>query len=809
MTKLLINNEEYPLDDGVIINEKKTEELNSAVVSVGFVEKLNLSSFDKVEIIGDVIGNKHYLIDTWTNVTASFNPLRYTYNIALISEAIKLQKLIMPNLAITQPIGIAQKTIRDKLEEYYEVFIKPQYPELTLSSELLELTDGVIAPEHLFGRPTMYEVINALLIKVGCCVDVVNNEITYKRLDDYGQEIDQSKLHYENDTQNINEYANRLDIEVENAISKETNYSTPAGITLRAESGAILNDDNMEIILDKPIYDIKDHSVYVYVETILTDDIGYTQAQTYKKKYDITDYIVEKSIYDTYLTTNSLGIIKDKGYKRNALYYVAGSNKIQGLTYTEKSWLQLDAPIALYNILNNVIESGYSLNFTEGKVRDNVFFKVEYKTSDRFRLTVEKENKYNATLIDNQNETQIEAETFGKVEQDKLNRFGNKEIIITATYRNGERIPELGDYIDEYVLAQREIVYYDDFALFKGYLYKNFVRKNMYYGLNSKKRFTQISDEHVVRNEVINYDLSFSSQEPTDNYKYLRRFMLQPLANYGYTGSIYGEFAKYFLFKFKDKNDNQILNDGNVLLTASAYACGKSNVLSVQMADNYSAGIQVSESATGGQLQKYVKYVDNYGEFKTFDLEIRANKKDDFLENGAGTVIDFTNFRPIANALPYISDYDKGSLNSNYLLADSKLVYKDNRESLALSVNFNFKDTQEVIVGNISAFTGVVIDKASDLQCCYSTTDYYEIGDTKGLGQPIGMIIDTDNADNWYNNGTLFSNLRIIVDSVSGNQGWKSYGILDKNGDLILGVNAINGNNPSTNLYLHITKKAY
>lgn len=809
MTRLLINNEEYPLDDGIIVNDKKTEELNSAVVSIGFVDRLNLSSFDKAEIIGDTIGHKYYLIDTWTNITASFEPLKYTYNIALISEAIQLQKIIMPNVGITQPIGIEQKTIRKKLEEYYEVFIAPQYPHLVLSQELLDLTNDVIAPEHLFGRPTLYEVINALLIKIGCCADIINNQITYKRLDDYGEEIDQSKLHYENDTQNINEYANRLDIEVENAISKETNYSTPAGITVRAESGAILNDENMEIVLDKPIYDIDQQSVFVYVETIKTNDIGATNAQTYKRKYDITDYIVEKSVYDTYLTSNAVGTIKDKGYKRNALYYVAGDNKIQGLTYTEKSWIQLDAPIALYNILKNVVETDYSLTFGESDVRDNVFFKVEYKTSDRFRLTVEKENDYNATLIDNQNETQIEAETFGKVEQDKLNRFGNKEIIITATYRNGEKIPELGDYIDKYVLAQREIVYYDDFALFKGYLYKNFVRKNMFYGLNSKKRFTQISDENVVRNEVINYDLTFSSSEPNDEYQYLKRFMLQPLANYSYTGEIYPEFAKYMLFKFKDKNDNDIVEKGYVLLTSSAYACGKSNVLSIRMPDNYSAGIQVSGNATGGKLQRHVRYVDNYGEFKSFDVEVRSNRKDDFFENGTGNVVDFENFKPIADSLPYISDYNRGSLNSNYLLSDSKLVYKDNRESLALSLNLNFKDTEEVIIGNISAFSGVVIDKASDLKFCYSTTDIYEIGDTKGLGEPIDMVIDTANAVAWYENGTLFGNILIIVDSITGTQGWKSYGILDKDGNLILGVNSVNGSNPSRNLYLHVSKKEY
>lgn len=805
MTKLFINDMEYPLDDGIIINDKKTEELDSAIVTVGFIDSLDITPLDNAKLVGDIIGEKNYVVNTWNNTTVSFNPKKYTYTIALVSEGVKLQKIICPNLSITQPIGATPKTIKDKIMEYYEVFIEPQYPELTISQELLDLTENVVCPEYLFSRPTMYEVLNSLLVKIGCCADIVNHKITYKRLDDYGAEIDTSKLYYENDTQNLSEYANRLDIEVENAVSNDINYSTPSGISLRADNSAVLNDDNMTIVLDKPIYDIKEQSVFVYLPIQHIDDPAGTFTV---RKYDITPYIVEKSVYDTYLVSNSAGIIRDKGYKRNALYYVAGDNKIQGLTYTEKSFLQIDAFTSMYNILSQLPEENYLVGIFESEMRKKLLFSVEYKTSDRFRLSVEKETKNNATLVDNQGESQIDAETFGKVEQDKINRFGNKELIITATYKNGEKVPELGDYIDEYVLAQRELVYYDDFVLFKGYLYKHFVRKNLFYGLNSRKRFTQISDEHVIRNEVINYDLKLSST-PTENYKYLARFVLQPLSNYGYTGDIYPEFAKYILFKFKDKNGNDIINDGYILRTASTYACGKSNVLSVQMEDNFSAGLQVSGSATGGELQKYTRYVDNYGEFKSYEVEIRTNREKDFFDNANGDYDYFDDYKAMADAFPYISEMDSGSLQTNYITRETQTIYKDNREAFSLSVNFNFKDTDEVIIGDMALFTGFVMDKAEDLKFCYSTKDYYELGDNKGLGEETTMVVATGSVNDWYGSNTPSNKLQLIATAISGTQGWKSYGILDKNGNLILGVNGINGNAPSTNLYLHITKKPY
>lgn len=805
MTKLYINDIEYPLDDGIITNDKKTEELNSAVVTCGFVNDLDITPLDSARIVGDKIGERYYVVNTWTNTTASFKPLRYTYTIALVSEAVKLQKIICPNLAITQPIGTTPKTIKDKLMDFFEVFIQPQYPELELSQELLDLTSDVVCPEYLFSRPTMYEVFNSLLIKTGCCVEVINHKITYKRLDDYGQEIDRTKLHYENDTQKLDEYANRLDIEVENAVSNGVNYSTLSGISLRGENSAVLNDDNMTIVLDKPIYDIKEQSVFVYLPIQYYND----PAGTFTiRKYDITPYIVEKSVYDTYLVSNSVEIIRDKGYKRNALYYVAGDNKIQGLTYSEKSWLQIDAFTALYNILCQLPEEGYLVGIFENQMRERLLFSVEYKTSDRFRLAVEKKTKNNATLVDNQGESQIDVETFGKVEQDKINRFGNKELIITATYRNSEKVPELGDYIDEYVLAQRELVYYDDFVIFKGYLYKNFVRKNLFYGLNSKKRFTQISDEFVSRNEYMNYDLKFSSEE-TSNYKYLARFILQPLTNYRYEGNIYPEFAKYILFKFKDKNGNDIVEDGYVLRTASTYACGKSNVLSVQMEDNFSAGLQVTSHATGGDLQKYVRYVDNYGEFKTYEVEVRTNKEKDFFDNAEGNYDYLDDYKAMADAFPYISERDAGSLSTNYIINETQTIYKDNREAFSLSMNFNFKDTEEVIIGDMALFSGFVMDKAEDLRFWYSTDDYYELGDTTAFGKETTMVIGSGIANDWYNNGITSNKLVLVATGISGTKGWKSYGITDKNGNLILGVNGINGNEPSTELYLHITKKAY
>jgi hypothetical protein len=813
MTKLFINDKEYPLADGIIINDKLNEELDSAIVTIPLVDKLNLSPYDKANITGDIIGEKHLLINTWTDTTSSFRPKKYTYNTSLISQTILLQKIVCPDLGITQPIGATKKTIRDKIEEYYEVYIKPQYPELTLSQELLDLTNDVVCPENLFSRPTMFEVFNTLLMKLKCVVRIVNNSITYLKIDKLGKPIDESKLYYENETQNINEYANRLDIQVENAISDKDNYSSISGITLRGGEEPLLTDDNMRLVLDKPIYDIRDiASIYVWFKA--KDSKG----NEGKVKADISEYVVPKAIYDTYLTSNQLGLVTEKNYKRNALYFNEGGNEILGLNYSEKTWVT-NSYIALYNILINkvnMIGDGAVIGFDEADIRNNVLFGVTYRTNDRFRMNVEKENSYNATLIDNQSETQVDAETFGLVEQDKLNRLGNREKIISATYRKGERIPELGDYIGDYVLAEREIVYYDDYALFKGYLYKNYVRKNMFYGLNSKKRFTQISQESVVRNDIENYNVSFEFEEPTNNLKYLTRYLLTPISFSDYPQLIldnkyYNEFPKYCMLNFYDKNDQKI-NPNAILVGTSSYSTGKSNVIQFKLQDNFSAGIRLTEQVTGGILQKYVKYVDNYGEFKYMTYTILTNQQKDFIENMDGArAID--EYLPVANKLPEVYESDAEYYKWNFILSDTKTLYKDNRETTALTINLNFKNTGDyIIMGALPSYTGLAFHtNLTPAYICYSTEDEYIEGDTEGLGEMItddSVSVDYTQAVEWLNNKTTFDKLSLYINGVD-TSAWKSWGIVTPNNELLVGVNKKNKATIPTTLYMKIEKNDY
>jgi hypothetical protein len=819
MTNLKINGIEYDLSDGFVLNKKYNEELDNATITIPFSDKLNLSPFDFVEIEDERFGTEYFLVDTWVETTVSFNPLKYNYDINLISETIKLQKIVMPNLTITHPIGKEPKPIWKKLEEYYLTYIYPQYNELELDLSIYDLIED--CPEGEFNRPTAFEVFNTLLGKVNGVVRVHNHKIGFLRLDQYGDEIDESKLYYNNDTQTIKDYADRLDVQVSNGITEKKNFASLSGITVRGGEGqAVVNDDNMLILLEKPIYDLSEEAdVYVYIP--YKDTVENNKEITGIARLRITDRIVEKAVYDTYKVSSSQIEVSSTA-KRNNLYYVRGQNTIEGLNYNESTILGFSTNSALYNIidleLGRQISSTATPNFAEAQMRKNVYFRLEYKTNESFRFVVEKDNDYNATLVDNQTETQVDILNFGKVEQDKLNRLGNKNQIITATYMYDEKIPKLGDYIGRYVLAQTEVVYYKDYALFKGYLYKDFVRKNMFYGLNSKKRSTQIATESVVRNDVFNYDVTFHLER--QRYDYFIRYVLMPLSVSGYPdmgsfeGYDYYEYPKYCVFQIHDENNDPIL-DYKVLVTPSSFVCGKSNVIQFQMMDNYSAGIRVADAVTGGNKQEYVKYTNDYGEFKGFNAYICSNKREDLVEK-ATTIEELQSYRELLNDLPMLKNENANKISANFLFAIGKPLYKDNRETTAITLNINYKDSPNVIVGDFARYTGIGYRyniAYYNIGIMYSTVDEYEIGDAFGIGiEDDSLKLDWHDGVDWMvSNGetNTLDNLSLNLNGKDTSQ-WKSWAIVEKDtGRLILGVNKANEKTIPTTIYLKFEEKPY
>ena len=811
MIKFTLENQEYNIQDDAVIKDNSHEELYSYIITKPNSDKLDIETMDYATIEEDGGFRASMVVNAINEDTTSFNPMKYRYTLSFLSEAIKLQKIICPNLKITQRQVKDKITIYEKIEQYFNVYVKPQYPELSLSNELKELLGDTICPEKMWNRPTMFEVFNELLMVKNAQIDIRFHEITYKevKMDDIGNEIDTSNLSLLNHTQNINEYANRLDVEMNNGISNKAT-TTIQGLSQRSASGAVLTEDNAQFILDKPIDEI--YNVRLFIPNTITDFPEFYEI-------DITKYVVEMSVYQTYYSSSaptlSLATSDRIDYKRLALYYAQGSNTIDGLSFDENQIISTSFS-AIRTIAYRVLYQMYGENTADALIRWSIanaegndprkwMYVVNYRPIDTFRFNVVKTSKHNATLVDNQSDSYVDAQDFINAEQEKLNRLGNKTMIISGRFNSYNEIPKLSDYIDDYVLAEREIVLHDHFVLFKGYLYKDYIRKNVYYGINSRKRNSVIltGNNALTRNDIIEKQYEFSTTDAYNDQNQTQRYLLSGINSYGRENVYIQPSMSNALITTFDKNGKDIISADNtdimlignkrIVKKMTNYVENRINLAHFSMVDNYSAGMMIgSTSAIGGFAQKYAKYVDENGEFEKIAIEIRTSESSYITGDAAGNNYRFS----VSNNLPLMRESDIESMFSpKYSIGTfEKTLYKDNGEITAITIQFTFLDSDEVIIGSFGKYTPVnLFNKGiDDLVIYYSNDEIYEIGDMTCKGNKSSAIIDTSAQESWEDGENITPNyIKLLnIDELSN---CKSWAIGRNDGEMLLGINCVNG----------------
>ena len=145
---------------------------------------------------------------------------------------IKLQ-IILPNRSITQSlrVGAPNKTIYTMITRFLSLYA-PEYTEI--SNRVFNKTYNVKCPELDWQRPTLYEVLNDLLGYVNSIVTVRKNEDGYYidciDLDEKGIEINENYINDYEQSQNIEDYASQIEIEVQNAITYKSANTVEGGL---------------------------------------------------------------------------------------------------------------------------------------------------------------------------------------------------------------------------------------------------------------------------------------------------------------------------------------------------------------------------------------------------------------------------------------------------------------------------------------------------------------------------------------------------------------------------------------------------
>ncbi|NCD15072.1 MAG: hypothetical protein EOL92_07555, partial [Bacteroidia bacterium] len=204
---------------GYYINEHRSQTLDTGKVIFPHVGKLDIQPMDEV-----VIGNKKMVVAYYKATVASYGtPNTYNYEVELVSHTIKLQRILLPNRSITQPLEGTKKSIWDIISQYLQLYA-PDYSVLQTDA-LQAFTEGVIAPEMAWNNPTLFEVINDLLSVVKSVVTMPDSvTISYIKRDEIGSAIPEASYYNIEYAQSTEQYAHTLQSELKNVYVDYVNY---------------------------------------------------------------------------------------------------------------------------------------------------------------------------------------------------------------------------------------------------------------------------------------------------------------------------------------------------------------------------------------------------------------------------------------------------------------------------------------------------------------------------------------------------------------------------------------------------------
>ena len=641
-----VNGVTYQIKDGFTIKEELNETLDSGTIQfVTYGKEFDAEPFDYANITfqeGNNASSKRFLIDSTTDDIYCFGNTLATsdhlYTMTLFSETKDLERITLPSCSITQPIGSGgnQITIWNAIQKFI-----PYIPDVRLgdsttfnvqkkfliANRVETKFQNTICPEFQWDTPTLREVLNDLMSVLDCIVIVKNGVIDYFDLSARGNAINTSKLSRMTSTISASDYAPELTMNMKNGVGKSKTISYRYQCCRTTDESGEITTKNMAITTQKPIYSVKKLVIH------------YIDSNGYHHSLDVANHVLEYDAWrlKPYFNLNTYNV-NLYNHRCAYLYYKRGGYSIENIStqYKKGSLNDFETFLSFWyyekcqdiSELNRQQADMFHISLkTEPRT---IFYEIEYETLYEHALHFGKNEKCHHTqnrVFDNQENAYIDIQRQSIFEYAKVNRLSNQIKEIYGEYESESEIPGLGDYIGDYILFSREISYYDDKLLFRGFLTKNYVLKDFFTGVQAKKRSWQIAsqNESFSKVEIIKYYVEASFHRKKDS--------IQTLLVINQSG--HGDGLIFDLTYVKDvTNDvvgnSNILNkviiqthsngqyypnsENGVVLDSDIEILGNSLCWSFGFEDNYKASDYMVKNDSL-YTQNFYPYADDYGKF--------------------------------------------------------------------------------------------------------------------------------------------------------------------------------------------------
>lgn len=721
--------------------EEKTRMKDLDDLSITIINDTNDEAFDpdsEVIVTIDSITKKYLLdLDDFKRVAKDGSGFLYEHKLDLVEVTKYLEGITYPNRKFTQPLDatlLTGWTLWDVLENLRIT------AELKLGNDtnylwtwdtsvidgigvnLQTYTDGILAKEITLNKPNAREALDQVLLQVDMEVRMTDfGVVGVELINNKNNTIDISDVIVYQGKQVLEQYADRLDLFVENAITENNInkqavvYPSQSWASVRG-SDSFLTSDNFIMEVEEPIDRILKFEVYLF------GDFGFIGGGTIQTiiQADVTELLQEKSAYESldFILSSGVGGYSDTPCRNNSVYYERNGTQIKGW-HEEIDKFNAGFPAftyfyflayAYFKATGTRIASG---GFNDGY--ENFMFRITYVPLQDERLRIEKQNPLNKrTLFLNQNERIPDIERLGiKVQQD-IKRLGNKQLIIGKTVENYADTIKIGDYYNDYIVEK--VVNNGDAGeiISVAYLSKGAQSISLDVGVNTENRDTLIdASKAIVRHELYNEYMEVGFASDTND-----SIMTQVgLERYSYTftnSSVSTNPVEMVWYKRRfTTTDNLVLQCKSV---------GAGNVIKFDFgfdSPNVAGKQSVFQgSSPGSWYNKFVEYADSDGKVDEAFIYF-------FGKLTTLTPLSYTELKALAKKLPEL-DLTVADTEQIYFdtLTDTFKFYKDTGEVLKFTYQMSHFSVEDdvIIKEKISTNNSIITNRLEEVFLITSAT---------------------------------------------------------------------------------------